>query len=325
VQRQADAHGGGLAGGLQSAVAQFVQGEFRPAAAALAEVAARARAEQRPELAAEALRWLGHAHSRLGAPARAAAAFAEGAEVATAVGFKRLQVECLCGLGTLHDSQGQSEVAVAYLRQALAVAESMDGGGGPSRADVLVHLARSLMPTDAAEATAMLEDAVRLREAKVAGRACCVRGGVPACRAVPPAPTAAAAPCASRQQAVGCLHGQCARTPQPHPSPPKPLCPQIVELHEAGERNGMASAIMEHASALATLAGARYGCQRYHEARDAYAQVLEVFGAVGDADRVAQTLVSLANLHELQVGANRGACTQVVGGAGSPCSRARAT
>lgn len=58
---------------------------------------------------------------------------------------------------------------------------------------------------------------------------------------------------------------------------------------------------MEHASALVNLAGALYVSRRYGEARDAYAQSLEVFEMVGDGDKVARALVNLANLHELQV------------------------
>ncbi|GBF98632.1 hypothetical protein Rsub_10821 [Raphidocelis subcapitata] len=241
VQRHADGLNDALQRAFEMAVVQFVQGEAQPAAAALAKVAACARAEQRPQLAADALRWLGHANTRLGAPARAAAAFAEGAALATAAGSKRLQVECLSGLGVVHRGQGQSEAAVAYLRQALAVAESVEGGGGPLRAGVLVNLATALMASDTAEAAGMLEEAVGMREQ------------------------------------------------------------QVIELDAAGERNGLATAIMEHASALVTLAAARYGCHRYPEARDAYARALEVFEMVGDDDKVVAALVSLANLHELQL------------------------
>jgi hypothetical protein len=76
----------------------------------------------------------------------------------------------------------------------------------------------------------------------------------------------------------------------------------VVELHNAGEKNGIATAIMEHASALVNLAGALYVGRRYGEARDAYSQSLEVFELVGDGDKIAKALVNLANLHELQVG-----------------------
>lgn len=79
-----------------------------------------------------------------------------------------------------------------------------------------------------------------------------------------------------------------------------------MDLHNAGEKNGLPTAIMEHASALVNLAGALYCSQRYGEARDAYARSLEVFEMVGDSDKIAKSLINLANLHELQVGTQEG-------------------
>jgi hypothetical protein len=79
----------------------------------------------------------------------------------------------------------------------------------------------------------------------------------------------------------------------------------VVELHRAGERNGLATAIMEQAGALRGLAGARDVGPRYADARDAYAQALDVFEMIGDTDKVAKSLVNLANLYELQVGGGR--------------------
>ena len=57
---------------------------------------------------------------------------------------------------------------------------------------------------------------------------------------------------------------------------------------------------MEHASAILNLAGALYVGRRHGEARDAYARGLQVFEAVGDADKTAKALLNLTNLHELQ-------------------------
>jgi hypothetical protein len=77
-------------------------------------------------------------------------------------------------------------------------------------------------------------------------------------------------------------------------------------MNAAGERNGMVTAIMEHANALVALAAALYGLQRYPEARAAYAQALEEFEMMGDPDKILKSLINLANLHELQVGMLQG-------------------
>jgi tetratricopeptide (TPR) repeat protein len=177
LQRHADGAADTLQAALEAAVARFVRGDYGGAAPALQEVSAAARAAGRLELSGDALRWLGHAHNRLGAPARAAAAFAEGAEVATAAGSKRLQVDCLSGLGAVARAQAQSEAAVGYLRQALAVADTVGPGGGPMRAGVLTNLGTALMPVDAAEARERLKEAVELREAQVTNDGTAGRGG----------------------------------------------------------------------------------------------------------------------------------------------------
>lgn len=176
IQRHADARADPLQKQFESAIVQFVRGSYRPAVSALQDVAARAAREQRPDLAGDALRWLGHAHNRLGAPARAAAAFAEGAAIGVKIGSKKLQVDCLSGLGVTHRGQNQTDAAVGYLRQALAVAESMEGGGGPARASVLTNLGSALMSVNVGEAAEMLEEAVSMREQQVRWRASRVGG-----------------------------------------------------------------------------------------------------------------------------------------------------
>lgn len=57
-------------------------------------------------------------------------------------------------------------------------------------------------------------------------------------------------------------------------------------MEAAGERNGLATAIMEQAGALVNLAGALYVTQAYADARDAYTRALGVFERVGDGDKV---------------------------------------
>jgi tetratricopeptide (TPR) repeat protein len=309
LQRHADGAADALQGAFEAAVVRFVRGDYRGAVPALQEVSAKARAEARRELAGDALRWLGHAQNRLGAPARAAAAFAEGAEIATAAGSKRLQVDCLSGLGVVARGQGQHQAAVGYLRQALAVADSMGAGSSATRASVLTNLGTALMALDAAEAADKLREAVALREAQVGPgpEGGCGAQGLPGA-----APGARSVGCCCTHPSAPLL------TAHATPAPPPLGARQVMELHRAGEKNGLATAIMEHAGALVNLAGALYVEQAYAEARDAYQQALEVFDMVGDADKVAKSLVNLANLHELQV---RGARSR--GGVGSGHAEAR--
>ena len=76
--------------------------------------------------------------------------------------------------------------------------------------------------------------------------------------------------------------------PSPFQTPPtaNPSKPQIVRLHEAGERSGLATAIMEHAAALVNLASALYVTRRFADAKGAYESALEVFELVEDVDKV---------------------------------------
>jgi len=76
---------------------------------------------------------------------------------------------------------------------------------------------------------------------------------------------------------------------------------RVVELHARGERQGLATAILEHAGALVSLAGALYAGRRHGEAAAAYERALEVFEAIGDGDKALGALANLANLHELQM------------------------
>ncbi len=45
------------------------------------------------------------------------------------------------------------------------------------------------------------------------------------------------------------------------------FCVQIERLHESGERAGLATAVMEHATAMVNLASAFYVCQKIEEAK----------------------------------------------------------
>lgn len=50
----------------------------------------------------------------------------------------------------------------------------------------------------------------------------------------------------------------------------------MIEIHQSGQKAGLATAIMEHASALVNLASALYVGQHYVEAEDAYGKALQV-------------------------------------------------
>lgn len=57
----------------------------------------------------------------------------------------------------------------------------------------------------------------------------------------------------------------------------------MITLHEAGQRgSALASAIMEHAGSLVSLAGAYYVEKRYLEAADAYSKSLAIFDMIDD-------------------------------------------
>ncbi|KAG1661972.1 hypothetical protein FOA52_007144 [Chlamydomonas sp. UWO 241] len=76
---------------------------------------------------------------------------------------------------------------------------------------------------------------------------------------------------------------------------------QIERLGEGGDRALLATAVMEHATAMVNLASALYVCKKMDEAKFAYERSLEVFEVVEDADKVAKVLINLANMSELQI------------------------
>eukprot|EP00775_Hariotina_reticulata_P000775 gene775-1087_t len=77
---------------------------------------------------------------------------------------------------------------------------------------------------------------------------------------------------------------------------------QVIQLHDDGKRgSALATAIMEHAGSLVSLAGAYYCCQRYTDAADAYSKSLAVFEMIEDVEKMAKCLINLANLYELQM------------------------
>jgi len=75
----------------------------------------------------------------------------------------------------------------------------------------------------------------------------------------------------------------------------------IERLHEAGERAQLATAVMEHATAMVNLASALYVMKKMDEAKAAYEQALQVFELVEDVDKVTKVLVNLANMCDLQM------------------------
>lgn len=82
---------------FEAAVLKFVRGEYRVAGQQLLVSYAAAREAGRLDLAGDALRWLGHAHNKLGDVGRAAGCFAEGCQLAEECGNKKLQVCGSCG------------------------------------------------------------------------------------------------------------------------------------------------------------------------------------------------------------------------------------
>lgn len=80
------------------------------------------------------------------------------------------------------------------------------------------------------------------------------------------------------------------------------LCKQVVSLHESGKRGAaLATAIMEHAGSLVSLAGVYHVLKRHEAAAEAYGKSLAVFELVGDEEKAAKCLINLANLQELQL------------------------
>mmetsp|Transcript_34181 Transcript_34181/g.86450 ORF Transcript_34181/g.86450 Transcript_34181/m.86450 type:complete len:528 (-) Transcript_34181:210-1793(-) len=75
----------------------------------------------------------------------------------------------------------------------------------------------------------------------------------------------------------------------------------IERLHDAGERNGLATAVMEHANAMVNLASALFVTKRHEQAKMCYERALEVFELVEDVEKVAKVLVNLANMSEMQI------------------------
>lgn len=56
--------------------------------------------------------------------------------------------------------------------------------------------------------------------------------------------------------------------PLPIPStPPYPVFMQIEKMHDSGERAGLATAVMEHATAMVNLASALFVCKKWVEAK----------------------------------------------------------
>lgn len=57
-------------------------------------------------------------------------------------------------------------------------------------------------------------------------------------------------------------------SPLPVPSTlPYPVFMQIEKMHDSGERAGLATAVMEHATAMVNLASALFVCKKWVEAK----------------------------------------------------------
>lgn len=75
----------------------------------------------------------------------------------------------------------------------------------------------------------------------------------------------------------------------------------MERIHESNSRDGLATAIMEHANTLVSLASTLYALQRFPAAMEAYEQSLVVFELVEDVDRITKVLLNMHNMAELQV------------------------
>jgi tetratricopeptide (TPR) repeat protein len=249
----------------------------------------------------------------------------------------RTQVDCLSGMGAMYRDNGQLRAAEGFMRQALRCAEAL--GDDVVRASCLTHLGSVLIASDAGAAIKHLEEAVQLREDQVGCRRtlCCCCGvadvlrlfglnllcmtGVAMWVAVLSSNLSFVrlhqAVCEQYQLqfqgegqehkafnfwscTITCAGFQCETYMRVLP----PLCCmlQVVLLHDEGKRgSSLATAIMEHAGSLVSLAGAYYCSQRYVDAADAYSKSLAVFEMIDDTDKVVKCLINLANLYELQV------------------------
>lgn len=73
---------------------------------------------------------------------------------------------------------------------------------------------------------------------------------------------------------------------------------QVVNLH--GDKAALATCIMEYGSALLNLAAACFHNDKYDQAEESYLRCQQIWGMVGEMDRMAKVVVNLANLCELQ-------------------------
>jgi tetratricopeptide (TPR) repeat protein len=83
---------------------------------------------------------------------------------------------------------------------------------------------------------------------------------------------------------------------------------QLQIMVESGDRNGVGTALMEHASTLVNLASAGYVNKEYEEARQAYETAMGVFELMEDFDKLSRCLMNLSNMHELQLSKKAEAC-----------------
>ncbi|KAJ9505341.1 hypothetical protein QJQ45_012107 [Haematococcus lacustris] len=75
----------------------------------------------------------------------------------------------------------------------------------------------------------------------------------------------------------------------------------LDRLTAAGQRDGLATAVMEHANALVNLASALFVTKRHAQAKVCFERALEVFEVLEDVDKVAKVLINLANMAEIHV------------------------
>ncbi|MEW5299773.1 MAG: hypothetical protein WDW36_002752 [Sanguina aurantia] len=75
----------------------------------------------------------------------------------------------------------------------------------------------------------------------------------------------------------------------------------VERIHASNSRDGLATAIMEHANTLVSLASTLYALQRFPAAMEAYEQSLVVFELVEDVERITKVLLNMHNMAELQM------------------------
>jgi hypothetical protein len=283
----------------ERAVVAFVRGEYASAIEQMKGVRALAEAEGDRAVAGDALRWTGHAHNRLGDATAATRAFVEGVEIARAA----IAAEEGGGDAAAETKEGAAAAAAQKKEEEEEEEQKKERDGD---GDASVPRARPKLTRE--------QRLARLRKLEIdclSGLGVMARGQGRPTEAVTHLQAAldAAGHLGDRDVRAGVLANLgAARLPLDRARATTELAEsvalrerRVVELHAAGERQGLATAILEHAGSLVSLAGALYAGRRHREAAGAYERALDVFEAIGDGDKALGALANLANLHELQM------------------------